>query len=51
MFADPTGLCYEPQYTSAGTYIGKYWVIKTAVPGVPGFCNSCKSNGSNSGNK
>ena len=51
MFADPTGLCYEPQYTSARTYIGKYWVIKTAVPGVPGFCNSCKSNGSNSGNK
>ena len=51
MFADPTGLCYEPQYTSAGTYIGKYWVIKTAVPGVPGFCNSCKSNGLNSGNK
>ena len=51
MFADPTGLCYELQYTSAGTYIGKYWVIKTAVPGVPGFCNSCKSNGSNSGNK
>ena len=51
MFADPTGLCYEPQYTSAGTYIGKYWVIKTAVPGVPGFCNSCKSNGPNSGNK
>ena len=31
MFADPTGLCYEPQYTSVGTYIGKYWVIKTAV--------------------
>ena len=51
MFADPTGLCYEPQYTSAGTYIGKYWVIKTAVPGVPVFCNSCKSNGPNSGNK
>ena len=51
MFADPTGLCYEPQYTSAGTYIGKYWVIKTAVPRVPGFCNSCKSNGPNSGNK
>ena len=51
MFADPTGLCYEPQYTSAGTYIGKYWVIKTAVPGVPGFSNSCKSNGPNSGNK
>lgn len=37
MFADSTGLCYEPQYTSAETYIGKYWVIKTAVPGVPGF--------------
>lgn len=43
MFMDPTGLCYVAQYTNAGTYIGTKWVIKTAVPGVPGFCNDCKS--------
>lgn len=50
MFADPTGLCYVAQYTNTGTYIGTYWVIKTAVPGVPGFCNNCKSYDPNSGN-
>ena len=48
---DPLGTCKVPNYTSAGTYIGHTWKIKESVPGVPGFCNSCKSNGSNSGNK
>ncbi|MCH5298026.1 MAG: RHS repeat-associated core domain-containing protein, partial [Ruminococcus sp.] len=50
MNIDPTGLCYVVQRTSAGTYIGTIWNIKTAVPGVPGFCNNCKSYGPNSGN-
>ncbi len=40
MFSDPSGLCYVDKKTSAGTYIGSYWTIKTTVPG---FCNYCKS--------
>lgn len=50
MFSDPTGLCYEAQYTSAGTYIGSYWVVKIAIPGTPGFCNKCKSYGPRNSN-
>ena len=48
---DPLGTCKVPNYTSAGTYIGSTWKVVEAVPGAPGYCNSCKSNGSNSGNK
>ena len=46
--SDPTGLCYVAQYTNVGTYIGTSWVIKTAIPGVSGFCNDCKSYAPNS---
>ena len=49
MYVDPSGCCYIIQKTSAGTYIGTSWVIQTAVPGVPGFCNDCKSYAPNSG--
>lgn len=48
---DPLGTCKVPNYTSAGTYIGSTWKVVEAVPGAPGYCNNCKSNGSNSGNK
>ncbi|HJI84862.1 MAG TPA: hypothetical protein OIM16_06255 [Oscillospiraceae bacterium] len=44
---DPFGTCKVPNYTSAGTYIGRTWKIKESVPGVPGFCNVCKGYGSN----
>ena len=40
---DPSGNCYVDKKTSAGTYIGTYWIVKVAVPGVPGYCNVCKS--------
>ena len=45
---DPNGNCYEDKETTAGTYIGTYWVVKTAVPGAPGYCNDCKCNNPNS---
>ena len=48
---DPLGTCKVPNYTSAGTYIGSTWKVVEAVPGAPGYCNNCKSNGPNSGNK
>lgn len=50
MSYDPSGTCYVKRTTSAGTYIGTYWVVQTAIPGVPGFCNDCKSYGPNSEN-
>ena len=50
MYWDPTGSCYVEKRTSAGTYIGTHWVVQTAVPSVPGFCNDCKSYGGSSGN-
>ena len=42
MISDPAGCCYIARKTSAGTYIGTYWTIITAVPGVPNFCYNCK---------
>ncbi len=40
---DPNGNCYVDQKTPAGTYIGTYWVVQVPVPGVPGYCNYCRS--------
>ena len=39
---DPFGTCKVPNYTSAGTYIGRTWKVVQAIPGTPNFCNVCK---------